>query len=137
MNRLHYLLGFFIGGFGYNIIEICMRGYSHWTMTLVGGACYLVIGMLNEFSFQWGGSIFMQSLAGAVIITSAELLCGIICNLYLGWNIWDYSHLPYNILGQIALWPTVRWFFLSTAIIFIDDFLRNKLLGEPYGKYRF
>lgn len=39
---------FLIGGALYYCIEILWRGYSHWTMAVVGGICFVVIGGLNK-----------------------------------------------------------------------------------------
>ena len=35
---------FLIGGALYYCIEILWRGHSHWTMAVVGGICFVVIG---------------------------------------------------------------------------------------------
>ena len=35
--RLKYLFLFVTGGLLYNIIEIAFRGWSHWTMFILGG----------------------------------------------------------------------------------------------------
>lgn len=40
---------FLIGGCLYYCIEILWRGHSHWTMAVVGGICFLVIGGLNNY----------------------------------------------------------------------------------------
>ena len=37
-----------IGGTTYFGIEMLWRGHSHWTMALVGGICFVLIGAINE-----------------------------------------------------------------------------------------
>ena len=39
----------------------------------------------------------------SVIITVLELITGLIVNVWLRMDIWDYSNLPYNFKGQICL----------------------------------
>lgn len=72
---------------------------------------------------------------GAIIITALEFIVGVIVNLILKWNIWDYSMLPFNILGQISLPFSLIWFLLSGIIIIVDDYLRYKLFKEEKPKY--
>ena len=78
-----------------------------------------------------------QMAAGAGIITGLELISGIIVNIILDWNVWDYSNLPGNLLGQICPQFTVLWFFLSTVAVYLDDWIRYLLWGEKRPKYKF
>ena len=54
---------------------------------------------------------------------------------WLGLHIWDYSSLPFNLLGQICLPFTVLWFFLALLCIFVDDWLRHILFHEERPHY--
>ena len=38
---------FVFGAVLYSLIEIVFRGYPHWTMTLTGGAVFLIIYSFN------------------------------------------------------------------------------------------
>ena len=116
---------FLIYGFMYYIIEVLYRGYSHWSMFILGGLCGVVIGLLNERNNDI--SIWEQGLYGAVTVTILEFIIGYIVNILLGWNIWDYSDVPFNFLGQICLPFTIIWFILSIVCVYLDDFLREKL----------
>ena len=116
---------FLIYGFMYYIIEVLYRGYSHWSMFILGGLCGVVIGLLNERNKDI--SIWKQGLYGAIIVTILEFIIGYIVNILLGWNIWDYSDVPFNFLGQICLPFTIIWFILSIVCVYLDDFLREKL----------
>lgn len=124
---------FLIGGFIYVAIELGFRGHSHWTMFLLGGLCFILIGGLNNY-IPWEMSIIKQGIIGALIITSLEFIFGLVLNLYLNLGIWDYSNMPFNILGQICLPFSIAWFFLSLVAIFVDDWLRYILFKEekPY-----
>lgn len=125
---------FLIGGFIYVAIELGFRGHSHWTMFLLGGLCFILIGGLNNY-IPWEMSIIKQGVIGALIVTSLEFIFGLILNLYLNLGIWDYSNMPFNILGQICLPFSIAWFFLSLAAIFVDDWLRYVLFKEEKPHY--
>lgn len=125
---------FLIGGFIYVAIELGFRGHSHWTMFLLGGLCFILIGGLNNY-IPWEMSIIKQGVIGALIITSLEFIFGLVLNLYLDLGIWDYSNMPFNILGQICLPFSIAWFFLSLVAIFVDDWLRYVLFKEEKPHY--
>lgn len=135
IRTVRQLILFGIGGLLYYVIEILWRGYSHWTMFLLGGCCFVLIGLINEiFTFQI--PIVKQMFISTVIITVAEFICGCIVNLWLKWNVWDYSELPMNLMGQICLPYSILWFFLSVIAILLDDYLRHWLFGEEKPKYK-
>lgn len=115
---------FLIGGGLYTWIEILWRGFSHWTMFILGGLCFVIMGLLNEYKFKWRDSLIVQSIVSAVIITLFELVTGCIVNIWLGWAIWDYSELPFNICGQICLPYFFLWIPLSMIGIVLDDWIR-------------
>ncbi len=129
------LILFGIGGLLYYVIEILWRGYSHWTMFLLGGFCFVMIGLINEI-FTFRIPLVKQMLISAVIITVAEFMCGCIVNLWLKLNVWDYSELPLNVMGQICLSYSVLWFFLSALAIILDDCLRHWLFMEEKPIYK-
>lgn len=130
-----YLFLFFVGGAAYYCLEIISRGYSHYSMFLCGGLCFIGCGILNE-SVKIEMSLISQMVLSSLLITALEFITGCIVNLWLGWKVWDYSRLPYNFKGQICLIFSVAWFFLSLAAILLDDYLRYKLFDEekPYYK---
>ena len=65
-----------------------------------------------------------------ILITALELAFGVVLNRILGLNIWDYSDLPLNFLGQICLPFTAAWFLLAAVAILLDDYLRHWLWHE-------
>lgn len=131
---------FVIGGTLYIGIEVIWRSLrgsfpTHWTMFLLGGIAFLLIGAINEF-LPWETPIWKQMLIGTGIILIVEFDFGCVLNLWLGLGIWDYSDMPFNILGQICLPFAIAWFFLSAAAIVLDDYLRYWLFGEEKPRYR-
>lgn len=124
-----------IGGVIYGALEILVRGHTHWTMVILGGACFVTVGLINEI-IPWEMPLALQMLIGSVIITALEFCCGCIVNLWLGWDVWDYSKLWGNFLGQICPLYSVIWFFVSALAIVIDDYLRWALFDEEQPHYR-
>lgn len=125
---------FFIGGCIYAAIEIMFRGYTHWTMAVLGGLLFLLLGGLNNW-LPWEMPIWLQGIIGAIIVTVGELLAGIILNIWLGLGIWDYSNMPGNFLGQICPQFTLAWLALSLVGIVLDDYLRYWLFREEKPHY--
>ena len=124
-----------IGALLYMVIEILYRGYTHWTMGVVGGICFLLIGLINEY-LSWETPLWLQGIIGASIITVLEFISGVALNIWLDLGIWDYSKIPFNLLGQICLTFTIAWFFLSIAAIILDDYLRYWLFKEEKPRYK-
>ena len=124
MKFLKNLLIFSIFGLTYGLIEILWRGYTHPSMVIVGGICGLLIGLLNEKNKKM--NLLLQMVEGMVIVTVLEFVSGIILNLCLGLNVWDYSNMRFNLLGQVCPQFCIAWFFLSYFVIRIDDLLRSK-----------
>lgn len=135
MNKLlkYFTLGA-LGGGVYVFIELLWRGYSHWSMFLLGGVCFIALGLINEI-IPWEMPLTAQMFVGCVIITTLEFITGCIVNLWLGWDVWDYSDLPYNLLGQISVVSSVGWYFLSAVGIVLDDWLRYIFFGEEKPRY--
>ena len=134
MKALRPLVLIGIGGLLYVLIELAFRGRSHWTMFLVGGLCFWLIGLINEV-IPWKMPFWKQCIIGAVIVTAVEFLAGCIINLWLGWNVWDYSNIPFNVLGQICLSFSLLWVVLSAVAIVLDDHLRYWMYGEEKPHY--
>ena len=134
MIKKHLILGT-IGGLIYVLLELIWRGYSHWTMFLLGGTCFVLLGLINEI-LDWDTPLTLQMLIGCTVITVLEFITGCVVNLWLGWNVWDYSNLKFNILGQISLFSSIGWYFISLVGITLDDWLRYRLFGEKKPRYK-
>ena len=139
MNKLKIITKYlFLGAIGsiiYMSFEILWRGYTHWTMGILGGICFICLGLINEL-LSWETPLVLQMLIGSIIITVLEFITGCIVNLWLDWNIWDYSDLPYNLLGQISLFSSIGWIGLSLVGIVLDDYIRWKWFNEEKPKYK-
>jgi len=127
-----WLYGGFIYFYG---IERLWRGYfPHPSVFFLGGFCFILLSIINNH-LPWRMGIVQQSLIGAVGITAVEFVAGIILNVWLGLNVWDYSGMVLNLLGQITLVYSIFWVFLSCVGILLDDYLRYKLFGEIKPHY--
>ncbi len=109
-NAYKYVIITTAGGLYYYLLEILWRGHSHWTMIPIGGVCVLFLYIINDklervpFAYR--------CVLGSLIITAAELAAGIIVNLVLHLDVWDYSDKSFNILGQISLNSSLLWLAL-------------------------
>lgn len=59
------------------------------------------------------------------LITAAEFATGLVVNLLLGWQVWDYSAEPANLLGQICLRYSFYWFCLCFGWFLIVRLVRK------------
>lgn len=124
-----------IGGIIYGALELAFRGYTHWTMVILGGVCFVAIGLINEI-IPWEMPLTVQMLCGCIIITALEFCCGCIVNIWLGWSVWDYSGQSGNLLGQICPLYSILWYFISFLAILLDDYLRYLLFDEDRPHYK-
>ena len=118
------LIVFMTGGTIYSLIEILFRGYTHWTMTITGGLCLLIM-------YKVFGSVKMnlleKCLFGMFVITSLEFAVGCIVNIMLGWNVWDYSARPLNLRGQICAEFSAAWFLITIPVSVLCVFMKKRL----------
>lgn len=131
---LKYLFLYMFGGTAYCTIEMLFRGYTYFSMFVVGGICFLICGTLNEVC-SWDVLLWHQMFVCSVAITVIEYIAGMILNVVLGLEIWDYSNMPLNLHGQICVPFMIAWFFLSAAGIILDDYLRYWIFKEEKPHY--
>jgi hypothetical protein len=135
MSRLLRLTTLWLwGGFLYYCIEIAWRGSSHPAMFIVGGCCFILLGGINNW-FPWTLGLVWQALIGAAAVTLMELVSGLIINRWLGWGVWDYNDMPFNVAGQICLLYSLLWILLSLIGILLDDYFRWRLFDEKKPRY--
>ena len=87
---------------------------------------------MQQFINSWASGV----IVAVIIATILEFITGIIVNIILKWNIWDYSNMFGNILGQICPLFTILWFFVSIIAIITDDLIRWKFFNEEKPKYK-
>ena len=92
-----FLFLFVFGGSIYYGIEMFTRGFSHWSMFILGGICFILCGRLNEKQ-RGRYTLLQQMFLSMLMITFLEFCAGVILNLWLKLDIWDYSRIPLIIL---------------------------------------
>lgn len=123
-NKIKFQL-FSIGAVGYGLIEILWRGYTHPSMLTAGGLCFVFFGTVCQ-KFKKAG-LLLKGIIGSAFITSIELIFGIIFNVILKKNVWDYSRMPLNLGGQICAGYSFLWLLLSLIFIPFAGLITKKL----------
>lgn len=132
------ILWFCIGAI-YFVMEGIWRipkgGYANIVMLPIGGLCGLVVGYINQIPKFYKLKVLYQSLIGAALTLCVEFMSGLVLNVWLGLEIWDYSHLPFNVMGQICLVYGILWVVLMPFAIWFEDTLRWGFWRErkPYS----
>lgn len=99
-----------------------------WTMLLL--AIVLAVP-LERFGAElpWDMPLVAQSAVCGVAITAVEFVAGLIINVWLGMDVWDYSNIVGNLMGQVCLPFTLLWIFLSAVGIVMLDWMRYAVEG--------
>lgn len=108
-----YAVCFAVGGVGYGIIELLYRRRTHWTMIIAGGICFVLFSVIEGLTR--GKNLLIKATLCSCAVTAVELLFGVIFNLILKMNIWDYSQNRFNFLGQICPVFSLIWGALGIA----------------------
>ncbi len=116
---------FGVGAIGYGLLEILWRGYTHWSMLTAGGICFVFFAKLGE-KFKNTG-LFIKAVMGSAFITAIEFIFGLIFNIILKKNVWDYSKMPLNLCGQICALYSAIWLGISIIFIPLACFVSKKL----------
>lgn len=132
---LKYLFLFAFGGALYYCIELLWRGRSDFSMQITAGAIFVYCGLLNEVKPK-NMPLWKQVLIGLAFTLCAEFITGCIVNIWLKMDVWDYSNMPFNILGQVCLPYALLFIPLVLLAIWLDDWLRWKIFGEEKPHYK-
>ncbi len=116
---------FTVGAIGYSAIELLWRGHTHPSMAVAGGVCFSLITAIEK-AFPHIKYLY-KCIMGSLTITAVELCFGIVFNILLCKNVWDYSQIKFNFLGQICLLYTVLWGFLTALALPISKKLISAL----------
>lgn len=106
---------FAVGGLSYTTIELLWRGRSHWSMFLLGGTCFHLIGKIGGKLRPHG--VVPMAIACSGAVTAAEYVSGCILNRRLKLGVWDYSDKIGNIHGQVCPLYSALWGGLSIVAV--------------------
>lgn len=82
---------------------------------MAGGVCLVMFSCLSRRLCQ--RSLICKAAVGALGVTAVELIFGLIFNVLLKMNVWDYSDKPFNFLGQICPAFSLAWLALALAVM--------------------
>ncbi len=115
---------FSIGGIGYPLIEILWRRKTHWSMAVVGGACFT--SLFKFYKKHSNMKMIGKCISGSAIITAVEFCCGCVVNLKYKLNVWDYTHNKFNLKGQVCLLYSFLWALLCVPVSGLCKLINNK-----------
>lgn len=125
----------------YFFLEVAWKTFSgepesiSWTMLAL--AIFLAIPLERcGAELPWEMPLPVQAVICGLTITAAEFCAGIVLNIWLGMNVWDYSSMPYNLMGQICTRFTALWCILSAFGIVCLDYMRYAVEGGEHPHYR-
>jgi uncharacterized membrane protein len=124
MKLYEYLFVFLVGGFAYSLTEILYRGETHWTMLITGGVVMMGLYFIRvKFSDY---NIFMRLWFGTIWIIFVEFTVGLLVNIILGWNVWDYSDIWGNIMGQVCIVYGLLWYGICIPAEILNKSIYNR-----------
>jgi hypothetical protein len=100
---------FLTGGTVYPTLEIICRGKTDISMAAAGGVCLCLIDKVCNKKLK-NMPLNIRCFAGSTIITFVEFITGLLVNVALKMDVWDYSAMPLNILGQICVPFSLLWY---------------------------
>ena len=124
---IEYLLVSAIGGISYFSLEVLWRGWSHISMAICGAICFSFFYYIEgKIRFRRLPLVF-KAIVGGAFISTLELVAGLVLNKLLHLKIWDYSHAPFDFLGQICLQMSILWVFVSILAFLLCDIIRRNI----------
>ena len=128
---LEYISVYVFGGLGYGTLETLWRGYTHWTMLLTGGFCCCLMHLIAT---RMRNSLWQKWIMCTFVVTAVEFVVGCQVNLRLGWEVWDYSAQPLDLMGQICPLFSLFWFLLSIPCVWLSVFLKKYVFIDTVAK---
>ncbi len=77
-----YLVLWTLGGTIYYTFEVIFRGFSHWSMFMLGGLCLVFFGQQGLW-VEWEAPLWLQLVRCVLFVTAGEFITGIIVNKWL------------------------------------------------------
>lgn len=136
MKRMReFLLLFLLGGCIYYSFEIIFRGFSHWSMFILGGLA-LWFCTWQGMILEWMEPLWKQVLYCIIFVTSLEFVTGLIVNKAFHWNVWDYSDQPLQLFGQICVPFMIIFSGLCLIGIFLGAYVVHVFFHEKKPVWR-
>lgn len=129
-----YLFLWAAGGSVYYAVEMAYRGFSHWSMFVLGGICLCFFAWQGSVS-GWRDPFWRQLFRCLLFVTACEFITGLIVNKWLGWQVWDYTGLPLQLWGQICVPFMLVFSGLCAAGILLAAYILWGLFGEEKPRF--
>ena len=90
------------GGAVYFLMEVAFKiltGHPErisWTMLVVAIILCIPVERCGA-ELPWSCPLWLQALACAALVTAVELAVGMVLNIWMGLDVWDYSNFPGNL----------------------------------------
>lgn len=129
------------GGTMYFLLEVAYKTASgrpeaiSWTMLVLAVLLCVPVERCGE-ELPWACPLWLQALCCAALVTAVELAAGLVLNVWLRLGVWDYSHLPGNLWGQVCPQFALLWWGLCLLFIPVFDWLRYAVAGGETPAYR-
>ena len=107
-----------------------------WTMLVLAVLLCVPVERCGE-ELPWACPLWLQALCCAALVTAVELAAGVVLNLWLRLGVWDYSHLPGNLWGQVCPQFALLWWGLCLLFIPVFDWLRYAVAGGDRPTYTY
>lgn len=132
LKRLLLLFG--VCGTVYVLLELLYRGRSHISMFFAGGISAVGIWLCCNCRRMKNKCLLVKCALGSAFITAVEFITGAVVNLWLHLKVWDYSSMPWNLLGQICLPFSLIWFVLTPPILGVGKLLCGSYCSKEATK---
>ena len=129
-----------LGGAVYYLLEVAYKSLTvhperiSWTMLVVAIILCIPVERCGA-ELPWGSTQWLQAQCCASLVKAGERAAGLVLNIWLGLDIWDYSHLPGNLWGQICPQYAAVWWALCLMFIPVFDWLRWTVEGGERPHY--
>lgn len=118
-----------LGGSFYYSFEIIFRGFSHWSMFVLGGLCMVFFAFQGQ-AMHWREPMWIQVIRCTIFVTAGEFITGILVNKWFGLEVWDYSDQPFQVLGQVCLPFAVIFSGLCAVGIILSGYLLHWIFRD-------
>ena len=94
---------------------------------IAGGLCFLSFSKISE---NRKVPLWRKCVLGSIAVTTIEFIFGLVFNIILKKQVWDYSNRPFNLLGQVCLLFSVLWGLLGIIGIPLAGKVSNTLKAK-------
>ena len=128
------------GGTVYFLLEVAYKtatGHPErisWTMLVLAVVLCVPVERAGA-ELPWECPLWLQAAVCAALVTIVEFCVGCVLNLWIGLDIWDYSDIPFNLLGQICFPFSLVWLVLCFLFIVVFDWMRYAVIGGDKPTY--